>query len=74
MCTKVNTSITVGLEVLHLLEDFLVSWDVRLKVAPLELSFVLEGSELFLKLSGASLCETRPKERELQLLLRNKII
>ncbi len=63
--TKINTIITFGLEVLHLLVDLLVSGNVRLRVISLILPFLLEGSELFFKLSGASLCETGPKEHEL---------
>ncbi len=63
--TEINTSITIGLEVLHLLIDLLVSGDVHLKVVSLILPFVLEGAELFFELSGVLLCETGPKEREL---------
>ncbi len=63
--TKIDTSITVGLEVLHLLIDLLVLGNVRLKVVSLILPFVLEGAELLFELSSALLCETGPKEREL---------
>ncbi len=48
-----------------MLIDLLVSGDVRLKVISLILPFVLEGLELSFELSGALLCETGPKEREL---------
>ncbi len=64
MSTKIDTSITVDLEVLHLLIDLLVSGDVHLKVISLILPFVLEGAELFFELSGTLLCETGPKECE----------
>ncbi len=69
MCPKVCSSITVGLQVLHLLVDLLVEVNVCLEVTVLVLPFVLEGTQLLLELSGAVMGESRTKKCESEFLV-----
>ncbi len=64
----VDASVTVILEVLHLLVDLLVAGNIELKVVLLVLALVLEVVQIFFQLSGAALGKTRAKKRGLKFL------
>ncbi len=68
MSTRINPSITIVLEVLHLLEDLLVAGKVHLEVVGLEFPLVLEGTKLLLKLSSMALVKTWTKKCKLEFL------
>ncbi len=51
MCSAVNTRVSIGLEVLHLIEDPFAISNGGLAVAIFELPYVLEGMQLIFKLS-----------------------
>ncbi len=66
--TRVISSITIALEVLHLLEDLLVACNIHLEVIGLVLPLVLEGAQLFLELPSAILGKAWSKEHNLEFL------
>ncbi len=66
--TRVNSIITIMLEVLHLLEDLLMAGNVYLEVISLVLTLVLEGAQFNLELPSAMLGKAWSKECNLEFL------
>ncbi len=66
--TRVDSSITIILEVLNLFEDLLVGGNVHLEVIGLKFPLVLEGAQLLFKLSGVALGGAWSKKHELEFL------
>ncbi len=61
-CPKVDPSITVVLEVLHLLKDLFVARSICLEVAVVEFPFVLVGLKVLFELSGSALGKSQTKK------------
>ncbi len=55
MGSDINSSVTIILEVLHLLEDLFMAGNLCLEFVVLEFPLVLEGTELLFKLPSATL-------------------
>ncbi len=61
-CANVNPSISIILEILHMLVDLLVAGNIGLEAVGLLFSLVLEGAKFLLKLSSTTLGKTPTKK------------